>query len=243
MGLFSSVIHLRGAAAKAIPDELDAIVEAAGFRLRWQRKVPAGGPRALAEYRKSTGPLYFVGKDEPWIPIIQGAFPESDDLWISQVALELSRKLRCVSLCLVLHDDDVVFMDLNRGGEQLDGYNSNPQYFEEKRLSKKAVEQQRHSMDPFRDFVTPVHFEELKKTLARGWWSAYDRGALDSDGVVVDEADWVDEAERMTKIGTVLGLAGRRAYPFTDWAENSRVDWGRFTARSYACPLGPPRHD
>jgi len=145
--------------------------------------------------------------------------------------------MHCHALSLIVHDSDVFFYDLFLHGEQLDGYNSAPQYFEKERLSDYAVESQRHKPDAFAPLLPPgVSLEELSALLNSGWWQAYDSGLLDGDGVPVDlDKGFVFEDDRMTKFGTLLRLHGERGeYPFAAWRNAQTIKWGDFVALRYA---------
>jgi len=172
-----------------------------------------------------------------WATIIEVSFAVENAPWIAEVANQLSRELRTYCLCMVLHDDDVFLYNLDHCGESLDGYNSNPQYFEEAALSREEIEDQRHSPDAFAPLLpAATSVDELRALLHAGWWTAYDAGRLDSDGVPVDD-EWPfdTEGERMTRFGTLLGLAGESlSYPFTAWAEATQVPWQDFTAVQYS---------
>lgn len=132
----------------------------------------------------------------------------------------------------MVHDDDVLCYNLCRDGEDLDGYNSNPQYFERARLSKQVVEEQRHDPRPFEALLPEgVSLSDLRGLLDRGWWSACNAGRLDADGVQPpDEPGFVFEGERMIAIGNLLQLHGsHEGYPYAGWADpDASIDWRTF---------------
>ncbi len=130
----------------------------------------------------------------------------------------------------MVHDDDVMLYNLDRNGDSQDGYNSNPQYFENARVPEPEIQSQRHTPEPF-SYLIPEgkNVEDLLTILNAGWWQAQDNGRLDDDGVMSDE-DWdscpyQDEGERMTTFSSYLELAGGSDYPFTYWRDNGTINW------------------
>ena len=77
--------------------------------------------------------------------------------------------------------------------------------------------------------------ENLQALLSRGWWNAYNSGALDEHGVASRADDgFVFEAERMTAFGTMLRLHGDQGeYPFAAWGESKKIDWQELMALRY----------
>jgi hypothetical protein len=130
----------------------------------------------------------------------------------------------------MVHDDDVMFYNLDNNGKSLDGYNSNLQYFEKERVPESEIESQRHTPEIFTTLLPPGKtLDKLIAILNAGWWQAHDNSRLDNDGVMTDE-DWdacpfQDEGERLTALGTLLELAGHLEYPFAIWREHSAINW------------------
>jgi hypothetical protein len=155
---------------------------------------------------------------------------------LAELGTRLSEALSCYALTLVVHDDDLFFYNLDHGGKSLDGYNSCPQYFEQKRLPKSKVEQQRHTPESFAALLPAGRtLEELRALLGRGWWNAYDERKLDKNGVPTGDRDgFVFESERMTKFGTLLQLhGGPGGYPYAAWGDGKGIEWESFVAVRY----------
>jgi hypothetical protein len=176
--------------------------------------------------------LYFVSPLRgSWTAILEGHFAVRNAPWLSDLAKSLSSALATHTLALMVHDDDVLYYNLFSKGMDLDGYNSNPQYFERARLTEQAVAQQRHDPRPF-GLLLPdgVNLSCPQAVLDRGWWSAYQAGRLDADGVQPhDEPRFVFEGERMIAIGNLLQLHGSsEGYPFAGWADNPNIEWRAF---------------
>src|SRR6185436_17681173 len=85
---------------------------------------------------------------------------------------------------LTVHDDDVFFYNLCYDGADLDGYNSNPQYFEIKRVPDDTIRKQLHDPRAFAPLLPEgADLPVLEELLDRGWWSAWKGNRLDSDGL------------------------------------------------------------
>jgi hypothetical protein len=224
MGLFSSVIHIRDANAEAACEALCETVPAWKFRLSEHRSATAAPRDPSAD-----GLLYIVSPLRgSWSTILQGHFAVQDAPWLPDLARSLSNLLATYTLALMVHDDDVLYYNLCRAGIDLDGYNSNPQYFETERLSEDSIVEQRHDPTPFVPLLPEgVNLANLQSILERGWWSAYDDGRVDTDGVQPDdEPGFVFEGERMIEIGNLLHLHGRTdGYPFAGWADDQSIEW------------------
>lgn len=227
MGLFSSVIHVRDANAEIVCKALAEAVPSWKFKLTEQRVIPNGhqyAPSGSLQYLVS--PLY-----GSWSTIIESHSFVEGAPWLSELARSLSAALGNYTLSLMVHDDDVLFYNLCKDGLDLDGYNSNPQYFETARLSADSIGEQRHDPRPFAPLLPEgVNISELQTILDRGWWSACNAGRLDNDGVQPeDEPSFVFEGERMIAIGNLLQLHGRNdGYPFAGWADAPRLEWNKF---------------
>jgi hypothetical protein len=245
MGLFSSVLHVRDKSRETVLHALDAILHTEGFSRTETVPVTTESPYALPNHDASVsaGPYYLVSPLKGhWLTIIEAHFalhsegaPHSSDL-----GNRLSGALSCYTLALMVHDDDLFFYNLDRNGESLDGYNSCPQYFEQDRLSDEQVEEQRHTPEAFRPLLpTSSSLDELRALLNRGWWSAYDSGNLDENGVAQGDDDGFGfEGERMAAFGNLLRLHGDQGeYPYAAWGEEEAgIDWPEFVALRYRKP-------
>jgi hypothetical protein len=218
---------------------MDSILRDARYLRAATLPVPAEGPFALTDHDASVsaGPYYLVSPQQGrWLTIVETHFALRGVPPLSEIGSRLSATLSCYALTLVVHDDDVLFYNLDRDGKSLDGYNSYPQYFEQARLSDAEIAEQRHSPEAFQALL-PAHrsLDELRSLLNRGWWNAYDSGNLDENGVATDEGDsFVFEGERMTALGTLLQLHGNEEeYPYSAWGESQSIRWPEFIALRY----------
>jgi hypothetical protein len=228
VGLFSSVIHVREASADAVCEALSDTIPRWNFRLSGEQSLtgrPQNAPRDSLQYLVS--PL-----QGSWTAILEGHFAVKNAPWLSDLAKSLSAVLATYTLALMVHDDDVLYYNLCREGEDLDGYNSNPQYFERARVSERAVAEQRHDPRPFEALLPEgVNLSNLRSVLDRGWWSACNGGRLDADGVQPDnEPGFASEGERMIAIGNLLRLHGLgEGYPYAGWASaEANINWREF---------------
>ena len=229
MGLFSSVIHLRSCDQSAVYDALKGCIQESGYAVG-ASFAPDVPPR---DSRDDTLQYLISPRLGDWATIIQCHFAVYDSPWLSDLALELSASLDTYALSMMVHDDDVLYYDLARSGEIIDGYNSCPQYFEKDPLTDAQIREQRHDCSPFVPLLpAQVSLSHLEAILERGWWGAYLGNRLDEDRLVSnDEPQYTTEADRMADIGNLLQLHGGAAgYPFADWFDNAHIDWKSFVA-------------
>jgi len=220
---------------------LDAILRSAGFFRTATLPVTTEGPSALPNHdvSVSAGPYYLVSPlNGRWLTVVEAHFsPDSQGVpLLSDLSNRVSEVLSCYTLALVVHDDDLFFYNLDCEGKSLDGYNSCPQYFEQERLPDAQIEEQPHSVEPLKPLLPAGHsLDELHDLLNRGWWSAYDAGILDENGVVQGDDDGFDfEGERMTAFGELLQLHGTQEdYPYAAWGEGASIAWSDFVALRY----------
>jgi len=234
MALFSSVLHLRDIERDRLVPAVDAVLRDAGFVREYLGTVPAGGPHTLPEH---DGPCYVASAlSGRWITLIETSLGMPNAPHLAQLCTRLSSTLSCYALSLVVHDDDLFFYNLDYKGHALDGYNSFPQYFEEKRMTEADIDGQRHTPEPFAALLPSNRtLEELRSLLDRGWWHAHDNGRLDQDGVPVEDDDgFLFEGDRMTAFGTLLQLHGTSGpYPYAGWANDDGIHWPSFLAIRY----------
>lgn len=239
MGLFSSAIHLRDVAQLDVMAALDWCLSTCGYTQLAVLRVPPSGPGSLPDHSlwTTTRPYYLVSKAKGrWTTVIEGHFAVREAPWLSELAKQLSRELSTYAIALMVHDDDVLYYNLEHRGESLDGYNSCPQYFEEQRLSEEYIADQRHTPAAFMPILPEgVTVDRLKDILDRGWWSDHDDSALDEHGVQLDRSGrYVSERDRMIDLGRLLELNGPGAtYPFTAWAESPGIPWSEYIAVAY----------
>jgi len=249
MGLMSHVLHLRDVERDRVIPALDSILEDAGFGRDQLGAVPAGGPHAIAGFDATTapGPCYVAApRNGRWLTLIEATWPATGALHLSKVCNRISSALSCYALALIVLHDDVFFYNLDYKGKALDGYNSNPQYFENKRLSDGEIEAQRHQPEPFAALLPAgCRLDQLRPWLSRGWWDAHDAGRLDEDGLPVSEHDLkpFDEEVRMRAFGSLLQLhGGTDPYPYAAWGDTqASIDWQSFLFIRYLPRQSPQR--
>jgi hypothetical protein len=239
MGLFSSVLHVHDTSRERLLPAMDGVLRDAGFLRSEIVPLLAAGPYALAnrDDAVSTGPYYLVSPQRGhWLTVIEAHFAVDHTPHLSELGNRLSAALSCYTLVLVVHDDDLFFYNLDRDGKALDGYNSCPQYFEKRRLPDARIEEQRHTPEAFKPLLPAgCSLEDLRSLLNRGWWTAYDTGDLDENGVPIRANDgFLFEGERMTAFGTLLQLHGDKGeYPFAAWGESAKIRWHELIAVRY----------
>jgi hypothetical protein len=172
------------------------------------------------------------------LTVIEASFAVDGTPWLSELAAELGKRLNAYTLSLMVHDDDVLFYNLDRAGQPLDGYNSCPQYFEKERLSEQEIEDQRHTPMAFRPLLADEgRLRRLQEALDRGWWRAHDSGQLDDDGVPTDDDSFRlgSEGDRMAEVGEILGIPGDVSpYPYAEWLTSTSINWLAFQFVAYA---------
>jgi hypothetical protein len=242
MGLFSSVIHIRNAAPDALRSALDAELLDYGLQPRVAVSVPSTGPTGIAEFEALVArhPAYLVSTRGPaWLTVIEASFSVEGTPWISDLSAALAQRLNAYALSLMVHDDDVLYYNLDRGDEALDGYNSCPQYFEKERLPEQEIKSQRHTPEAFAPLLADDEaLARLRELLDRGWWRAYDAGQLDEDGIPPgdDNAFPFDtEADRMAQVAQIVGIpADNEPYPYAEWRTSPGIDWPSFEFVAYS---------
>ena len=241
MGLFASVIHIRTPEPQGLRGALDAVLLEHGFRPHLVVFVPPAGPTAIAEFEavRSNHPSYLLSTGgATWLTVIEASFAVEGTPWLSELAVELGKRLDAYTLSLMVHDDDVLFYNLDRAGQPLDGYNSSPQYFEKERLAEGEIEGQRHTPTAFRPLVADEgSLRRLQEVLDRGWWRAHDSGQLDDEGVPTDDDSFPlgSEGERMAEVGDILGIPGDvTPYPYAEWLTSTAITWPAFELVAYA---------
>jgi len=243
VGLFSSVIHVHSEGAVRLREALDAEMAERGFGPANVIAVPPGGIDSVRGGHALTAdhPSYLVSRGgAPWLTIIEASFAVHGTPWLGELATALSARLHTHTLVMMVHDDDLLLYNLDRDGEALDGYNSCPQYFEKERLSNAEIEDQRHTPEVFRPFLeSDAALDEVRELLDRGYWRAYDEGRLDADGVASDVFPFDSEGDRMTELGTLLGIPSRGVrYPFAAWRGSEEIGWSDFELVVYQAGSG-----
>jgi hypothetical protein len=224
VGLFTSVIHVRDSTDEAVRTALKKIIPAWGYKVSEERALSR-----VPQFNSGKTPTYIVLPPQgSWATILEAHFAVEEAPWLPELAKALSAELRTYTLALMVHDDDVLYYNLCQNGRDLDGYNSNPQYFEIQRLTRESILKQKHDPRSFAPLLPEgVSLAELEELLNRGWWSAFNEDRLDENGIETsDEQAFLFEGERMTAMGNLLQLHGsNEEYPFTSWGDDERIDW------------------
>lgn len=134
---------------------------------------------------------------------------------------KISRITGTYALCFHLHDDDVLYYQLDLEGKTLDHYDSNCQYFLEAPIPRSILQQQRHSPRYFAPVLPSGKTTDgINELLNEGYWNAVDNGDLDDDGVPVQDHYFIDETRRLERLGMYLEIYAPDKYPFACWHEH-----------------------
>jgi hypothetical protein len=100
-------------------------------------------------------------------------------------------------------------------------YNSDYQYYLTEPAEKDEVISQRHIPETFADILPELTTsDELNSILNEGYWNVFDNNDLDEDGVTNDGKYFIDEQDRLERIGKLLEIYSKNDYPFADWLSN-----------------------
>ncbi|MBO0757144.1 MAG: hypothetical protein J2P54_14880, partial [Bradyrhizobiaceae bacterium] len=174
MGLFSAVMHVRQAPASELVRGLDSVMQGHGFVCRCNEPLSERTPELPDDnvLGYACGPL----RGE-WCTVVQLHFYVNGAPTLSDVGRDLSKQLDTHVLSLEVHDGDVFYYHLDKGGSRLDHYDSDPMYFHFKQepLAEPEVEALRHrpqSLAPLLPAGVPL--DPLVALLDGGWWQAHD---------------------------------------------------------------------
>lgn len=239
MGLFSEVMHVRQVPASKLMRSLDSVMQSHGFRRRRNAPLLERRPELPDDdiIGYACGPL----RGE-WCTVVQLHFYVDGTPALSDVGRDLSKRLNTHVLSLEVHDGDVFYYQLDRGGRRLDHYDSDPMYFRFKKepLAESEVGALRHHPESFAPLLpNGVPLDSVVSLLDGGWWRAHDEGELDESGNLTDEAFFADgnwlADDRMAMFGKLLQLHGEPTdYPYVAWAEAPSAAWSGFTLLTYA---------
>jgi hypothetical protein len=225
MGLFSTVLHLYNKPQIDIVNELSKeLNEAYGFsrfsRLSFDSSNYKDVLESAVETRK--GIYYLVTeKHDNWTTIIELNVNVENPVYLYQLCKSLSKRLATFTLSFHLHDSDVLYYNLDKEGESLDGYTSDYQYFLTEPADRDEVLTQRHNPEHFSAILPEAKtVEGLNEILNEGYWAAFDNSDLDDEGVPNDDKYFVDEEERFVRIGKYLEIYSDDDYPFANWHVN-----------------------
>ncbi|WP_147425632.1 hypothetical protein [Mucilaginibacter gracilis] len=159
-----------------------------------------------------------------WTTIIELGVNTDEPFYLNELTTSLSQRLNTYALSFHLHDDDVLYYNLEYSGESIDGYNSNYQYFLNEVPDDSEILSQRHDVKTFIP-ILPVGKDilDFDAILNEGYWNAFDNNDLDEDGIPNNNSDNnydVDEENRFFRIGKYLEIFSKTNYPFANWYIN-----------------------
>jgi hypothetical protein len=218
----TTILHVHGAAPEAVERALDAVFTGEelhrALRLEGTYRAVlarAADPDLQAPYR------YLICRPHPasaWTPVVDLGGP-ADGLDV-----ELSRQLDGAAVFTAFSYGDVRSgYRLARGGALVDQYVSDPTSFSsDDEVPAAEIEAQRGHPERFADlFPANTPPEDFARVVLRpGWWeghdAAADRASVGGEGGEDEgeEADLVDEVDRMRCIALGLELWGPAEYPF-----------------------------
>jgi hypothetical protein len=225
MGLFSTVLHLYKNSQANIVNELSK-------ELRQNREFANFSKIDITnsnyqevldnEVYSKQGIYYLITQPHGnWTTIIELNVNLGNPFYLYDLTNALSKQLNTYALSFHLHDDDVLYYNLDNQGESVDGYNSDYQYFLTEPADKEEVLSQRHTPQSFSSILPPTKsIDSLNKILNEGYWGALDNNELDEDGVPSDDKYFIDEQDRFERIGKYLEIYNKDDYPFADWLNN-----------------------
>ncbi len=170
----------------------------------------------------NSGVFYLITqRHDKWTTIIELNVNLEEPFYLYELVNELSVQLDTFALSFHLHDDDVLFYNLEYKGESLDGYNSMPQYFEKDPLPRNEIISQRHDTRKFSQILpNNKSIDGLTEILDRGYWQAFDNKDLDEDGIPNDEKYDIIEEDRLKELGRYLEIYSADNFPFANWYED-----------------------
>lgn len=222
MGLFSTVLHIHKKDLESVVITLSNVLAKNGITKFSQ--YPAFNEDIYDEETNSN--FYLITQPTGnWVTIVELNVQLENTPYLYELTEEMSRLLDTYALSFHLHDDDVLYYNLDKSGNSLDGYTSDPQYFSEEPVSNEEILSQRHTPEKFGELIPPGKtWEELNSILNEGYWTAFDTNDLDEDGLPNDENyfGW-DQLDRFEKIGKYLEIYSVDEYPFANWFDHISI--------------------
>jgi hypothetical protein len=225
MGLFSTVLHVYKASQPDIVNELsNELKQNHGFSKLSRLNISNRGYENFIEneIESKQGAFYLITQPHGnWTTIIELNVNLDNSPYLYEIINNLSKRLNTYVLSFHLHDSDVLYYNLEKQGQSLDGYNSDYQYFLTGAADKNEVLSQRHRPGYFSE-VLPVtkNVEGLNSILNEGYWTAFDNDDLNADGIPGDDKYFIDELDRFERVGKYLEIFSKRDYPFANWYPN-----------------------
>ncbi len=221
MALFATVLHIYKSTQIEVLNKLsDELKNTRGLaRIEIVAIDNANFEKEVTErVYKENGVFYLVSPlIGHWITVKEINVKIENPFYLYDLTNSLSKKLGTFALSFHLHDGGVLFYNLEQNGKPIDGYSSDLQFFLDEPMSKKEVIEQRHAPKPFAEFL-PVSktTEQLNALLNEGYWAAFDNNDLDEDGCPNDDKYFIDEEDRLKRIGKYLEIYNNEKYPFSD---------------------------
>ena len=225
MGLFSTLLHIyKKSQADTINELKNELQQNRGFTNFSKLDFANSNYQNILDnevYSKHAIFYLITQTHGNWTTIIELNVNVDNPFYLYDLTNILSKQLDTYALSFHLHDDDVLYYNLDKQGESLDGYNSDYQYFLTEPADKEEVLSQRHIPESF-SIILPAtkNTDGLNKILNEGYWEAFDNNELDENGVPGEDKYFIDEQDRFERIGKYLEIYGKDDYPFADWLGN-----------------------
>jgi hypothetical protein len=225
MGLFSTTLHLYKKSQRDIVNELSNELRQDHEFLKLSNiSIDNSNYKKVldSEVEAGEGIYYLITQQHGnWTTVIELKVNVENPFYLYELTNSLSKRLDTYALSFHLHDDDVLYYNLDKGGESLDGYNSDYQYFLTEPADRGEVLMQRHTPEHFSSILPAAKsVEGLDQILNEGYWAAFDNGDLDDEGVPNEDKYFIDEEDRFVRIGKYLEIYSGDDYPFANWYMN-----------------------
>lgn len=231
MGLFTSVLHFRHTAQEQVVQAMIAELKERQSFASFTSLDVLPDQLLADEVFTGTGAFYIITQPHgDWITLIEVAVNTESPVFLYEFANKLSERLQTYVLSFHLHDGDVVYYNLEHGGQSLDGYQSDCQYFLEEKAGPEYIIGQRHDPRHFAAILpTGKTVQGLNEILDQGYWNAFDNKDLDEEGTPNDDKYYIDEESRLVDIGMYLEIFNDTEYPFANWYEHAdRLEQGTY---------------
>src|SRR5688572_3108595 len=176
MGLFSTVLHIyKKSQANIVNDLKNELQQNRGF-INFSKLDLANSNYQNVfdnEVYSKRGISYLITQPHgDWTTIIELNVNVDNPFYLYDLTNILSKQLGTYALSFHLHDDDVLYYNLYKQGESLDGYNSDYQYFLTEPANKEEVLSQRHTPRYFNPILPATkNVESLNQILNEGYWT------------------------------------------------------------------------
>ncbi len=225
MGLFSTVMHIyKRDQANIVAELSNELTRQYNLQKISRLNIDNSNYERVLEkdVASQNGIFYLITQPHgSWTTIIELNVSIEPSFYLYELANSLSKRLNTYVLSFHLHDGDVLLYNLEKKGESLDGYNSDYQYFLTEVADRNEILSQRHTPNYFLN-ILPIekNISTLNSILNEGYWNAFDNCDLNEDGVPNDDKYFVDEQDRLERIGKYLGIFSANEYPFADWRDH-----------------------